>query len=52
VAERGEDEMTRLDRRAFLTFLGGSLATTALGSLPAAAAVPTFIALGDSYTAS
>ena len=44
--------MTRLDRRAFLTFLGGSLATTALGSLPAAAAVPTFIALGDSYTAS
>jgi phospholipase/lecithinase/hemolysin len=44
--------MTRLGRRAFLTLIGGSLATTAFGALPAAAAVPTFIALGDSYTAS
>jgi lysophospholipase L1-like esterase len=44
--------MTRLDRRAFLTLAGGSLATAALGALPAAAAVPTFVALGDSYTAS
>ncbi|HEX6011304.1 MAG TPA: GDSL-type esterase/lipase family protein [Geminicoccaceae bacterium] len=41
--------MSRLDRRTFLTLVGASLATTAL---PAVAAVPTFVALGDSYTAS
>jgi hypothetical protein len=44
--------MSGLDRRAFFILAGGSLATPALGALPAAAAVPTFIALGDSYTAS
>jgi hypothetical protein len=44
--------MTRLDRRTFLTLTGGLLATTTIGAHPAAAAVPTFIALGDSYTAS
>jgi phospholipase/lecithinase/hemolysin len=44
--------MSRSDRRAFLTLASGSLTGLALAAFPAAATVPTFVALGDSYTAS
>ena len=44
--------MTALRRRSFLTAIGGSLGGMALYPVRAIAAPPSFIAFGDSYTAS
>jgi hypothetical protein len=51
----GEEQMRRLGRRRFLSAVGGSLCATTSLSLSAGGArgaVKSFIALGDSYTAS